>query len=296
MDAPLSPTAFFSPSKAKQQRAQAQDWAYVDAWLSNKYRGRSVPPFERNEATLNALLTLAAANERADEEAELLWKVQEEALKEFEKPNIAESDAEILRAVASNLTPEGAQSLEVLAGLTVALDASNSDPETLAHSLIQQSQTSHRLTQHLTHLSTLSSYLETEHAHLRAQLDSLTTNPSFTTPPALPRQSADWNRQTKQLRAKVREYEDRLASLALQPGSAGAADAVSSASIARIAQMEEEAREARERVEQLEAEIKAFEGLPQDREKARKVVREKEKELEGLKRRRDGLFEGLVGG
>lgn len=85
MDASLSPTAFFSPSKAKQQRAQAQDWAHVEAWLSNKYRGRSVPPFERNEATLSALLALAAANERADEETELLRKVQEEALKELDE-------------------------------------------------------------------------------------------------------------------------------------------------------------------------------------------------------------------
>ncbi len=84
MDA-LSPTAFFSPSKAKQQRAQAQDWAHVETWLSHKYRGRSIPPFERNEATLSALLALAAANERADEEAELLRRVQEEALKELEE-------------------------------------------------------------------------------------------------------------------------------------------------------------------------------------------------------------------
>ncbi len=57
----------------------------MEAWLSNKYRGRSVPPFERNEATLSALLSLAAANERADEETELLRKVQEEALKELDE-------------------------------------------------------------------------------------------------------------------------------------------------------------------------------------------------------------------
>lgn len=85
MDTSLSPTAFFSPSKAKQQRAQAQDWAHIETWLANKYRGRSIPPFERNEATLSALLALVAANERADEEAELLRRVQEEALRELEE-------------------------------------------------------------------------------------------------------------------------------------------------------------------------------------------------------------------
>ncbi|KAJ9647192.1 hypothetical protein H2199_002179 [Coniosporium tulheliwenetii] len=292
MDTSL-PNRLLLPSKAKQQRAQAQDWAHVETWLSNKYRGRSIPPFERNEATLSALLALAAANERADEEAELLRRVQEEALKELEETEIADSDAEILRALTTNLTPEGAQSLEALAGLTVALDASSPDPEALAHTLINIHTTSHRLSQHLTDLSTTTSYLSAEHANLLAQLDSITTNPAFTTPPTLPRETAAWTRQTKQLRAKVREYEDKLASL---PSAAPEAEQLSSASIQRIAGMEEEVLGARERVLGLETRVQAFEGLPQDREKARGVVREKERELEGLKRRRDGLFEGLVGG
>ncbi len=46
------------------------------------------------------------------------------------KTETAEGDAEILRAVSANLTPEGAQSLDALAGLTVALDAPTPDPET----------------------------------------------------------------------------------------------------------------------------------------------------------------------
>ena len=65
----LSAGALFSPSKARQQRALAQDWAHVDAWLSARYGGR-IPSFERNEDTLKELLTLVAANEKADEEEE----------------------------------------------------------------------------------------------------------------------------------------------------------------------------------------------------------------------------------
>jgi len=84
MDTSLTPLALFSPSKAAQQRAQAQDWHHVDTWLSSKYQGRSVPVFERNEETLKALQSLAAANERADEERELLWAVEKAALREFE--------------------------------------------------------------------------------------------------------------------------------------------------------------------------------------------------------------------
>lgn len=90
----------------------------------------------------------------------------------------------------------------------------------------------------------------------------------------------------------MREYEDRLASLAPASG----AEQLSSTSIAQVAGMEAEVLAARERVLELEARVSAFEGLPGDREQARKMVREKERELEGLRGRRDGLFEGLVGG
>lgn len=82
-DASLLPTALFSPSKARQQRAQAQEWAHVDAWLASKHPGRNVPYFERNDDTLKTLLALAAANERADDEAALVEAVEREALREL---------------------------------------------------------------------------------------------------------------------------------------------------------------------------------------------------------------------
>jgi hypothetical protein len=70
-DGSLSASALFSPSKARQQRALAQDWAHVDTWLSTQYGGR-IPSFERNDETLRELLSLVAANERAGEEDELM--------------------------------------------------------------------------------------------------------------------------------------------------------------------------------------------------------------------------------
>jgi HAUS augmin-like complex subunit 1 len=91
MDDPqLLPTALFSPSKAAQQRAAAQDWQRVDVWLSSKFQGRTVPQFERNEDTLRALQALAAANEKADEERDLLWAVQKEALHELKTKKVLE--------------------------------------------------------------------------------------------------------------------------------------------------------------------------------------------------------------
>lgn len=81
----LTPSDLFSPSKARQQRAQAQDWAHIDSWLSYKYAGRSVPPFERNEETLKVLRELAMASERADEERNILERVEREALEELDE-------------------------------------------------------------------------------------------------------------------------------------------------------------------------------------------------------------------
>lgn len=89
----LSPQDLFSPSKARQQRAQAADWAQIDSWLSYKYAGRTPPTFERNEETLKVLRELASANERADEARMVADRVDREAVKE-----LGESEVWFLRA------------------------------------------------------------------------------------------------------------------------------------------------------------------------------------------------------
>lgn len=81
----LTAADLFSPSKARQQRAQAQDWAQIDSWLAYKYSGRTVPTFERNEDTLKVLRELSMANERADEERAIQERLEREALKELDE-------------------------------------------------------------------------------------------------------------------------------------------------------------------------------------------------------------------
>jgi HAUS augmin-like complex subunit 1 len=81
----LTAADLFSPSKARQQRAQAQDWAQIDSWLSYKYAGRTVPTFERNEDTLKVLRELSMANERADEERLIQERLEREALRELDE-------------------------------------------------------------------------------------------------------------------------------------------------------------------------------------------------------------------
>jgi HAUS augmin-like complex subunit 1 len=53
--------------------------------------------------------------------------------------------------------------------------------------------------------------------------------------------------------------------------------------------------ELRERVEGVEREVAEYAGLPADREAARKEVGKLEVRLDEVRRKRDDIFEGLVG-
>ncbi|KAF2419780.1 hypothetical protein EJ08DRAFT_654007 [Tothia fuscella] len=290
----LLPSALFSPSKAAQQRAQAQDWQHVDQWLSSKYQGRSVPTFERNEDTLKALLALVSANEKADEERELLWSIQKEALAELkEGPHDAGMEGERSRgAIVGKLTmflsKEGLENLDAIAGLAVAIDAPTAQPERIAETIIEHTETSHHLMQHLLRLTQLQRRLETELLSLHKQLAQL-QSPSYQPPPNLARQTLEWTRNTKQLRAKLGEYNDRLASLA-----ADSNEKQSGALIEQIVEREGLILGLGDRVAMLEERVEQFRGLPGDRDGARREVERVQNELGRLQRRRDAFFEGLV--
>ncbi|KAH6873307.1 hypothetical protein BKA58DRAFT_164545 [Alternaria rosae] len=294
----LTPSDLFSPSKARQQRAQAQDWAHIDSWLSYKYAGRTVPTFERTEETLKVLRELSMANERADEERTVMERLEREALKELDEVPRNEVDERILSGLKASLTPEGEQALDALASTAVALNLPTANPESIAHALIQHTIASQNLTNQLQHIHTLQSYLDKQQALLRTQLHELQTNPAFATPSNLQRQTTEQTRQVKHLRTKIREHEDKLSSLQssqsrnMTPGSknVGSAEAITD-----MLEQQKALDELRERVEGLETQVAEFGGLPADKEAARKEVGKLEVRLDELRRRRDELFEGLVG-
>jgi HAUS augmin-like complex subunit 1 len=303
----LLPNAFFSPSKAKQQRAQAQDWQHVDTWLASKFQGRSIPQFERNEDTLKALLALVAANEKADEERDLLWNVQKEALSELHARKVFSKDLSgstfvqadmkakqaeisnlpIVNQITSSLTGDGKSSLDALSSLTATLNCSSPDAKSLASSLLAEIQTSHSLVQSLMQLQHLQARLESELLSLRSQLNEVRSQ-AFQPPMSLPRQTMEWNRNTKQLRAKLEEYESRLASLDSGDGPS------SRELIKEVVAQEQQVSGMMERVQTLESQLQAYKGLPKTKNGARKEVQKFEKELVELQKRRDMLFEGLV--
>jgi HAUS augmin-like complex subunit 1 len=289
MDPPLDllPTALFSPSKAAQQRAQAQEWHHVDTWLSTKYQGRSVPAFERNEDTLRALLALSAANEKADEEREMLWGVQKEALAELKIAQEADSKSSTLTKLSKALGAQGDASLDALASVTTALNAPDPSLYSLASTLSTQTQTSQTLAQQLQYLTQLQRALETELLSLRSQLQEL-RSPAFQPPLSLQRQTLDWNRNTKQLRTKLSEYSDRVANIS------SSSSGPSTSEVNQLVRREAAVAELRNTIALLRAKVDAYRGLPKDRDAAIQEVKAVEEVLGGLQRKLDSLFEGLV--
>ena len=179
----------------------------------------------------------------------------------------------------------------------MVLNTPAAKPETIAHALISHTSTSQTLTNSIAHVETLQNYLRRQHSLLRAQLDALQSDPAFSTPPSLQRQTTEQTRQTKHLRTKIREYEDKLSSLQASqriPGSAptpASKHVTSAEAIAEMLEQQAGLDALRERVEGLEGEVDQYAGLPADKESARKEVARLEVELDELRRRRDELFE-----
>jgi HAUS augmin-like complex subunit 1 len=207
-------------------------------------------------------------------------------------------DEDLVSQLKASLTSEGEQALNALASTAVALNTPSANAETIAHALIQHTLTSQTLTNQLAHIETLQSYLTKQNSLLRTQLNVLRTNPAFTAPSKIQRQTTEQTRQVKHLRTKIREYEDKLSFLqssqsrTMTPGSKylGSAEA-----IGEMLEQQKALDELRERVEGLENQVGEFAGLPADREAARKEVGKLEVRLDEVRRRRDELFEGLVG-
>lgn len=88
---------------------------------------------------------------------------------------------------------------------------------------------------------------------------------------------------------KIGEYKDRASRM--ERAGAGVKPELG---IPEIKGQEKELRDLEKRVRGLEGRVRGFEGLPPDKDLALLEVERMRRELEGLVRKRDGLFEGLV--
>ncbi|THX93045.1 hypothetical protein D6D03_10226 [Aureobasidium pullulans] len=285
--------SLFSPSKAAEQQRLAKDWTYIHSFLRKKYPAPSrVPKFEENEETLIALLALAAANEKADEGWSGVCGVEQMALRELEeeekrkKQDTSDINTTILNNLQSSLSKPGTSDLLTHATASIYLTSPSTSPTSLATHLLNLTTSLFSLTQQLSQTTSLQTSLQSQSSHLQSDLRTLTSAP-FTPEPNLPKRTSETLRQTKLLKAKIAEYDERLRN--------------SSSSIPEPLLMEvEQAGKAAEvlmqRLADVEGKIAIYEGVSPEPREVRRQMQDLRRELETWVRRRDELFEGLVGG
>ncbi|KAI9834261.1 MAG: hypothetical protein M1819_003099 [Sarea resinae] len=285
-----SPGAIFSPSLARQQLAQARDWAYIDTFLSTLYHPSPVPRFERNGSTLKILLALAAQNETAEEEATILAAHSTSITRTLAENTAADPDAHIFSALTDALKPAAQAALTALASTSTALGtAPTADPCLLAQRLIDLTAQSADLAQQSTRLETLSVALQSQLEILQADLKTLKTHTAFNPPDSLPQKTADWTRGSKHLHTKLQDYHSRLAS---SPSASSLAAA--ELSLPELIAAEKSVLELQTQVRDLEGRVRAYKGLPHDAERAKREVERVGREVRAAERKRDRLFESLV--
>ncbi|KAJ5138540.1 uncharacterized protein N7515_003388 [Penicillium bovifimosum] len=279
MDSPL-----LSPAKARQAAIQAKDWAYVNSWLSRQYAPKPVPKFERNEDTLRVLLTLAAANDAADDEAALQQRAREEAIQayklreEFERKDPHEQQKnQLLDEVEMCLDDAGRRDLDDLAESAVALgNTLNPSPGDLGQSIVELTVEEFEAQEQLAKVDALHRYLQQELVRLQNELERLKTDVAYETSADTQSLTSEWIRGSKTLAIKVGEYQDRIASLEkVQPRGP---------TIEELMAEEEDVVSMRETVKSLQGRVRAFHDLPKDTPGARSRYKELERELARVKR------------
>ncbi len=304
----FSPDPLISPSKAAQAASLSRAWSEVTAFLAPLFRPNPIPHFERNEATLSALLTLASHSTSQTEQNALLASTRARALEELKE---AEQEADpalsVISSIEDSLTPAGHQALDTLASLSVDLGSVSTNPEIMASQLAKLTRSEYEVEQQLQRVETLHQQLKSEHAlaldllsKLRSSTSSTSASDEFhshhrntnTGTANLAQKTSDWNRGTKQIGLKMNEYKSRSKALESHP-TAGKKPEFG---LPQIKTDERELRDLEKRVRGLEGRVKGYEGLPPDRELALIEVERMRRELEKLVERRDGLCEGLVEG
>jgi HAUS augmin-like complex subunit 1 len=275
-----------SPSKARQAASQARDWAFVTSWLQRKYSPNPVPQFERNEDTLKVLLSIAAANDSADEEEALLHRARLEAIQWFPAEDSADPRISLLDGIEASMDNKGLSLLEDLAETSVVLGVTP-EPTNTGHAIADLTREENTVGAQTRRVETMQKYLDRELEKLASRLDELRDDPLYEPSAELPAQTEEWFRGTKLLNAKIGEYLDRLAVLE-RAGSVGGP------LIGDLVAEEEEVAALQEDVRKLDNKLKIYRNLPSNPREAKAEYDRLEIEHQALVQRRDQLRAATV--
>ncbi|KAI5194091.1 hypothetical protein E4T39_08794 [Aureobasidium subglaciale] len=296
---PLSPPtpleySLFSPSKAAEQQRLQKDWTYIHSFLRQKYPSPAkIPKFEENEETLKALLALANANEKADEGWGVFCKVEGMAVEELMRDETTQSttnniNTRILSTLRSSLSTHGLSTLQSHAKTSIVLNSQTTCPSTsLAPSILTLTTDSSTLENQITQLDTLTTSLISQTSLLSSELADLGSSNFQAAEKNLPQKTAETQRQTKLLKAKICEYDERLRN---------SSSSVPEALLSSVETARDEVEMLQKRVRGIEERIAVYEGVAPEPREIRRQMQELRRELQGLVERRDELFERMVAG
>ncbi|KAK1251374.1 hypothetical protein MKX07_006853 [Trichoderma sp. CBMAI-0711] len=231
--------AIFSPSVARIAASTARDWSYVDAWLASKSPAwkSSLPPFERNQDTLKALLALVSINEAADDQRRLLARVDATALQGLsahdraEMPsssssnnnnsgggngsnNTALTKGHLLDAIEHSLPKDGANALNVLTAVASEAAATASpDPDHIGRLMLRLQGSIYGAEQTAARVDALERHLQRETEAAEELLHTLQSD-GYKPPSDLAKQNLDVQRRIKTVSAQLPDLHDRVTALA----------------------------------------------------------------------------------
>ncbi|KAG6030181.1 hypothetical protein E4U41_000160 [Claviceps citrina] len=205
-------TTVFSPSSARIAASTAKDWAFVDSWLLGLLPNERLPDYERNPATLTALLALAGVNEAATNDHHLLSAASKLALVGAEHATIVPTQAPrdqnglsirtlILSKVGDYLTREGKIALGALADTSVQHKIYFPSPEDLGREFMNLQTLLCETEQVVARINALNEYLILQLQDSAEQLAIFEGSAHASLPIELPKQNLDLQRRTR-LKAK----------------------------------------------------------------------------------------------
>jgi HAUS augmin-like complex subunit 1 len=285
-----------SPSKARALASESASWTLVTNHLTSLFHPSPVPPFERNSATLSALLELIKANEDADAERRVVWDAMGEGLKVNEGRRVigGKYAEDFVKELNEQLPAAGRKALDDLAASAVLLgfqpkaSESTSLEGELSSLITSLSTTIFSTFAQLSALQSTSAFLSRQLTHQQITSSQLATDtsPEVLGTEELQSRTTLLNRESKVVGMKLSEYQERIKGLrGYDTGQIKLEDVVAK---------EKMMVELEDKVRRLEQRLLEMRGLPPDLEVSRKEVERARGELEEWKRRRGRAFEGLV--
>lgn len=284
-------THLLSPSKAREASARAKDWSLVTSFLTRLYHPSPPPRFERNDDTLQALLSLIAANAAADERANFLLHAQREELEHLtsarSSPNGGQDFIDnILNTLEHSLDPSAYEALDEIAQVSVQMGSLSTDPETLGKDIIDLTAKEFYLEDQVKKIDELRQQLERETAQLHDQLNRLKDEQAQEEQETQQQHIADWNRASKMLGVKFMEYREKVAAFERNDNDG--------LTIEDLREKEEVVLQQKDRLKRLERDLQGYHNLPPDLESMKAEYQRLNAEVIRLQRKRDELFENLA--